>query len=180
LPRSFGNKAALSSSLDYVINGKGDLKSFKIEQTNVVPSLNKNLGSLKELPLCTTKLSQKKYPKEKFQKIKGVMKGRIFNSRDSNGSYGSGEDETNQLRETFHMTGRKSKKVQMLTHLPKLTQDLKVHGSDCQKIRPEKGILSSLNVKPNKVLPPERAAMVKQFYSFDKVNIMPRTRNCFC
>jgi hypothetical protein len=69
----------------------------------------------------------------------------------------------------------------MLTHLPKLVQDLKVHGSDFQKIRTRKGILSSLDVKPDKVPPPETAAIVKQFYLFDKVNIiMPRTRTCFC
>jgi hypothetical protein len=112
----------------------------------------------------------------------------IFNLRDSSGNYSSGEDEMiTQLRETFHIIGRKSKKVQMLMHLKRLVnngnstrvQDLKVHGSDCQKIRTEKRILSSLHVKP--VLPPERAEMVKQFYSFDKISkIIPGTSNCFC
>jgi hypothetical protein len=40
------------------------------------------------------------------------MKKRIFNSRDSSGTYSSGENETiAQLKETFHITGRKSEKV---------------------------------------------------------------------
>lgn len=41
------------------------------------------------------------------------MKRRKFNSRDTSTSYSSGEDDTMaQLRETFHITGRKSKEVQ--------------------------------------------------------------------
>jgi hypothetical protein len=44
LPESFGNEAVASSSLEYDINKKEDLTSFKIEQTNLVSSLNKTLG----------------------------------------------------------------------------------------------------------------------------------------
>jgi predicted adenine nucleotide alpha hydrolase (AANH) superfamily ATPase len=54
------------------------LDSFKIEQTHFVSSLNKTLESLEESPLSTKELSQVKYLKEKFKKVKGAMKRKIF------------------------------------------------------------------------------------------------------
>jgi hypothetical protein len=47
-----------------------------------------------------------------------------------------------------------------------------------KKIVGEKGILSSPNVKPGKVLPPATAEVVKQFYVSDEIGrIMPGTKD---
>jgi hypothetical protein len=96
------------------------LNSFKIEQTHFISSLNKTLESLEELPLSTKTLSQVKYLKEEFKKVKRIMKRKMFSSTDVSGSYSSGEGEMiEQLEEEFHTTGKKGKKVQILTVLPK-------------------------------------------------------------
>jgi hypothetical protein len=68
------------------------------------------------------------------------------------------------------MTGRKSQKVQILTILPKswslrkIQQHFKASNyvvQTAKKLVAEKGILSSPNVKPDKVLPLAIAEMVK-------------------
>jgi predicted adenine nucleotide alpha hydrolase (AANH) superfamily ATPase len=64
-------------SLEDDKNKTEDLDSFKIEQTHFASSLNKTLESLEESPLSTKKLSQVKYLKEKFKKVKGAMKRKI-------------------------------------------------------------------------------------------------------
>jgi hypothetical protein len=52
-------------------------------------------------------LSQVNYPKEKFKKVKGAMKRKIFNFTDSNGRDSSGEGEMiAQLKEKFNSTGK--------------------------------------------------------------------------
>jgi hypothetical protein len=49
-----------------------------------------------------------------------------------------------------------------------------------KKLVAEKGVLSSPNVKPGKVLPPATAEMVKQFYvSYEISRIMPGTKDNF-
>jgi hypothetical protein len=49
-------------------------RSFKIDQTHVGSSLNNILEPLEQSSLSTMNLSQVKYPKERFNKIKGAMK----------------------------------------------------------------------------------------------------------
>jgi hypothetical protein len=50
---SFGNGAVFSSSSEYDRNKKEDWNSFEIEHINIVPFLNKTLGSLIKLSLST-------------------------------------------------------------------------------------------------------------------------------
>jgi hypothetical protein len=61
-----------------------------------------------------------KQPKEKFKKIKGTMKRNVFSLTDSSGRDNSDESEVIvQLKETFHIAGGMSEKVQILMVLPK-------------------------------------------------------------
>jgi hypothetical protein len=79
LPKIFGDEAVVSSSSKYDMSKKENLGSFKIEQDPLFSSLNKTLESLvEELPLSTKKLSQVKYLKEKFKKVKGDMQNIQF------------------------------------------------------------------------------------------------------
>jgi hypothetical protein len=94
--------------------------------------LNTTLESIEESPLSTKKLSQANYLKEEFTEVKGEVKRKIFNSRDSSGSNISGEGEMiAQLKEKFHITGKKREQVQVLTVHPntwlirKIQQDFK-------------------------------------------------------
>jgi hypothetical protein len=64
--------------------------------------LKKSLGILEQLPLSTKKLSQIKYPEEKFMKLKEAVKRKIFSLTVSSGSNSSGEGEmVVQLRKYF-------------------------------------------------------------------------------
>jgi hypothetical protein len=101
------------------MNKKEDLDSYKIEDTHFVSSLNKAVELLEESPLSTKKLTQVKYPKEEFRKVKGAVKRKIFNLTASSGSIISGEGEMiAQLKEKFHITGKRSEKAQILAILP--------------------------------------------------------------
>jgi hypothetical protein len=91
-----------------------------------------------------------------------------------------------QLKEKFHLTGKKSGKFQILTVLPKswlirkIQQEFKASNymvQTAKKLVAEIGILSSPNLKPGKVLPPTTAEMVKQFYVSGEISrIMPSTK----
>jgi hypothetical protein len=74
-----------------------------------------------------------------------------------------------QLEEEFHTTGKKGKKVQILTVLPKswsirkIQHDFKVSNYmvlTSMKLVAEKGILWSSNAEPGKVLPPATAEII--------------------
>jgi hypothetical protein len=103
------------------------LDSFKIEQTHFVSSLSKTktLESLEESPLSTKTLSQVKYPKEKFKKVKG-KKVPILTVLPKNWSI-------RKIQQEF-----KASNYMVWTS---------------NKLLAEKGILSSHNVKSGKVLP---------------------------
>jgi hypothetical protein len=129
-----------------------------------------------------------KYLKEKFKKVKGAVKRKIFNSTDSSGSDSSGEDEMIvQLKEKFHITGKKSEKVKILMVLPKSWSIRKIQqafktsnymAQTSKKLMAEKGILSSPNIKPGKVLPFTTAEIMKQFYVSDRTSrIMPGAKD---
>jgi hypothetical protein len=61
-----------------------------------------------------------KYPKEKLKKVKVAVKRKMFNLTDSCGSDSSGDDKMiAQVKEKFHITGKKSEKVQILMVVPK-------------------------------------------------------------
>jgi hypothetical protein len=108
---------------------------------------------------------------EKFKKIKGAIKRKIFNLRDTSDNVSSSEGGmTAQLKGTYHMTGRKSQKIQILTILPKNSSIWKIQqqfkasnymAQTAKKLVAEKRILSSPNVKPGKVVPLAIAEMVK-------------------
>jgi hypothetical protein len=85
-----------------------------MEETHFVSSLNKT-GVVRSIIALHWKLSQGKYLKEKFKKVKGAVKRKIFNLTNSTGNDSSGEGEMiEQLKEKFHILGKKSEMVQML------------------------------------------------------------------
>jgi hypothetical protein len=129
-------------------------------------------------------LSQLKCLKEKFKKVRGAEKRKIFSLRDSgSNSSHEGENDNTVQRKISH--NRKKEKVQILMVLPKswsirkIQQEFKTSNymvRTSKKLMAEKGILSSPNVKRGKVLPPPAAEMVKQFYVSDEIcSIMPGT-----
>jgi hypothetical protein len=121
-------------------------------------------------------LSQGKYLKEKFKKVKGAVKRKIFNLTNSTGNDSSGEGEMiAQLKEKFHITGKKSAMVQMLMVFLKrwlirnIQQDFKVPNyivSTLKKLVAAKGIFSNPNVKAGKILTAVTASVVKHFSRF--------------
>jgi hypothetical protein len=132
LPANCENESDVSSSSEYDTNKTKDLDSFKIWHIHSASSLKKNLGSLKESPLSTKNLSDVKHPTKESRKIKEVMKRKIINLTDSSGFDSSGNGEMiAQLKEIFHITGKKSEKIQILKVLPnhwsstKIQQELK-------------------------------------------------------
>lgn len=100
-------------------------------------------------------------------KIEGAIKRKIFNLTDTSDNDSSSEGEViAQLKGTFHMTGRKSQKVQIFTIIPKSWSIMKIQQQfkasnymvpTAKKLVAEKGILSN----PGKVLPLATAEMVK-------------------
>jgi hypothetical protein len=128
-----------------------------------------------------------KYPKDKFKKVKGAVKRKILNLKLWQSNSSSEGEMIAQLKEKFHITGKESEKVQILTVLPKswsiskIQKEFKASNNmawTSKKLLVEKGILSSPNVKPGKVLPPATAEMVKQFCVSDEISrIMPGTKD---
>jgi hypothetical protein len=90
------------------------------------------------------------------------------------------------LKETFHVTGKKSEKVQILRVFPKSWSIRKIQlefkasnymVQTSKKLVAEKGLLSCPNVKPGRVLPPATAEMVKEFCVSDEISrIIPGTK----
>ena len=70
-----------------------------------------------------SKLSQQKYPKHKVQKISASIKRTVFKDR-----YSDDESEIiGQLKDEFHPTNEQSKKIQILTVLPKSWTIKQIH-----------------------------------------------------
>jgi hypothetical protein len=108
VPKGFENVAAVSSSSKDDINKEKDLNSFKIEVTQIVSALKRTVGSSEESQFSSKKLSQVKYPRGKFKKIKGAMRRKIFNLTHSSENDSSGDGKMSaQLKEENHVTRKK-------------------------------------------------------------------------
>jgi hypothetical protein len=109
--------------------------------------------------------------KKEFKKIERTKERKIFSFIRLSGS----EDEMiEQLKKKFQVTRRKSESFQMLMVLPKrkklrrIQQEFKAKNYmvwTLKKLVAEKGVLSSLNVKEGKLLPPAAGEMGKQVCS---------------
>src|SRR5207253_10078355 len=140
---------------------EGSSTSFKHEIA--LSTLNQSLQTIGESPIIKKKLGQSKYPKEKSEKIGVALKRKILCvESDSDVPVNTESEILTQLKDKFNATSTsKSEQVQIMTILPLSWSIKKIEAqfgcSDymvrkAKKLVKEKGILSTPNPKPGKVL----------------------------
>lgn len=145
------------------------------EKNEALVSLNTSLQCVGESPIKRKRLLEKKYAKTKLikaaeaigSKILGVPPEKTIHS-------GPGQDEiVNQLKEKFISTDSKSLKMQILTTLPRswtpktIQREFGVSNFMARKakqLQKVKGIMSSPDPKPGKVLDIKTVQRIKDFY----------------
>ena len=158
---------------------EGSSTSFKHEIA--LSTLNQSLQTIGESPIIKKKLGQSKYPKEKSEKIGVALKRKILCvESDSDVPVNTESEILTQLKDKFNATSTsKSEQVQILTILPLSWSIKKIEEqfgcSDymvrkAKKLVKEKGILSTPNPKPGKVLSQKTADSVREFYNSDEVS----------
>lgn len=161
-----------------------DTEMKAMDKDAAFSSLNKTLTIIGESPIDQRKLSQVKYPENKRRKVENSLKRNLFDID------GNPETETNtakdetiilaQLKQKFSdpLTSRKEK-VQILTILPmewtlnKITSEFGATNYMAREVKQlvkEKGIMSTPDPKPGKVLSHTTADLVKAFYNDDEVS----------
>ena len=145
-------------------------------------SINQCLEEIGETPIVKEKLSQQKYPKHKLQKISASIKRTVFKDREVR--YSDDESEIiGQLKDEFHSTNQRSKKMQILTVLPKSWTIQQIHtefgatyymARKAKHLVKESGILATPNPKLGHHIDHQTALQVFQFYESDEISrLMP-------
>ena len=144
-------------------------------------SINQCLEKIGETPIVSQKLHQQKYPKQKVKKISTAINKAVIRDKDLDS-----DDESEiikQLKEEFHTTTQQSKKIQILTVLPKswsIKQVQTEFGTSSYMARKaknlvkESGILETPNPKLGSTLSPQSVLHIQQFYESDDISrLMP-------
>lgn len=157
------------------------------DQSASVDFLNKSLELLGESPLKKKKISVESYTSNKIEKIKISLEKNLIPTKKNVEHNDQGEINTvnteilNQLKNKFYQTSKRSEKITILTLLPqswslkKIEEEFGVSNYMARKVKDlvkEKGILSTPNPKPGKMLNNVIAQLVVNFYSEDDVSRM--------
>ena len=152
---------------------------YEVSEPLDLSPINQCLQKIGETPIVSQRLQQQKYPKQKFKKISTAMKKVIITDKEFD--YSDDESEIiKQLKEEFHSTTQRSKKVQILTILPKSWSIQTEFGTSnymarrAKNLVKESGILATPNPKVGNVLNPQTVLHIQQFYESDDISrLMP-------
>lgn len=144
--------------------------------------LNASLTSIGESPIIKSKCkSSKRYCKEKNEKVKCRLNECFFQSVPDESDIVCTCVQTEileQLKDKF-LTAIKSEKLQILTVLPKSWSCARIErefgvsnfiARKAKKLVEEKGVLSTPDPKPGKILSAETSATVQDFYNSDDIS----------
>lgn len=154
-----------------------------------IEDVNKSLVSIGESPIKKRKLLQKRYPREKLQKVTSSLAKKVFRVEDSAVTSTEKSDNNDIIRkliESFHKTNDNTLKVKILTIFEDWSYSkIKEHfeASDhmirvAKKLAKENGILSSPGIKIGKPLELSIVSKVLEFYRSDEISrVMPGKKN---
>lgn len=153
------------------------------QKKEAIESLNRSLIAIEETPIKTKRLTEKKYPEAKIQKVTDAFRTKILDLNPCSSSFDSAEcfdcEIIKQLKEKFNSTTDKSVRMQILTTLPKSWTLKKIEtefgvsnftARKAKKLLSEKGVMSSPDPKPGRSLDPSTTALVTQFYESDDIS----------
>ena len=153
----------------------------EVNQAETIVMVNSCLDKIGETPVTRRKLQSKKYVEKKMENITKVMKKAVMGDTYSDQTGDEGEM-VRQLKEKFS-TAERSKKIQILTVLPKSWSIRKIQlefgtsnfmARKAKELVKKKGILSSPDPKPARTLPQPTVDLVTSFYESDEISrIMP-------
>ena len=153
-------------------------ETLQVDTCESLCLVNQYLDTVGETPITKRKLQNKKYSKQKVEKITSMMQKAIIGSEQTNDEV----EIITQLKEKYS-TARRSEKIQILTVLPKswsvrrVEEEFGVSNFMARKAKQlvrEKGILSTPDPKPGRTLPQGTVDLVSDFYESDETSrIMP-------
>ena len=145
--------------------------------------LNSSLQFAGVSPIKKKRMKEKKYPKEKIKNVMKVVKKKMLNVSSSESEENPIETSESeiiaQLKDKFNSSNRKSEKVQILTILPQSWSIRKIEeefGATNYMVRKAKqlvntrGILSTPNPKPGKMLSNDTVKLVYNFFENDEIS----------
>lgn len=158
------------------------------EKTEALEALNKSLMCLNETPVKKKKLGDRKYSEGKLQRASTAIRSKLLDIDSSpeteNAEVAASAMEIiDQLKEEFNSSQDRSRKMQILTTLPKswsirrIQTEFGVANYTARKsksLQKEKGIMSCADPKPGKLLDFVTTEKVISFYECEEVSrIMP-------